>query len=317
MITESRRFVRPAAMALAAATVVSAALAPARAQQLEPRAYSPSPVGVNFAGVTAIHSSGDVVFDATSPFSDVTAKVYSFAPFYARTFSFFGRSSSFAVLMPYSSGYVEGNVGEEFRRADRNGLADVMMRWSVNIIGVPAMSPKAFAARKQGTIFGTSLTVTAPTGEYDPSHLINLGTNRWAVKPELGVAQPVGNWWLEFYAGLWLFSANPDYYQGQMRRQDPMGVVQGHVVRVFRRSLWVSLDATYYWGGGTSLDGVNRFDRQETTRIGTVVSVPVTKAQSIKFAYAKGATARLGSKLDTVGLTWQYTFLDKPRPPAD
>jgi hypothetical protein len=39
---------------------------------------------------------------------------------------------------------------------------------------------------------GTSLTVFAPTGQYVPDRMINLGTNRWAFKPESAVSQPIG-----------------------------------------------------------------------------------------------------------------------------
>ena len=38
----------------------------------------------------------------------------------------------------------------------------------------------------------TSLTVNAPTGQYDGTKLINVGTNRWAFKPEVGLSHPVG-----------------------------------------------------------------------------------------------------------------------------
>jgi hypothetical protein len=289
-----------------------AAAAPAWAQQLEPRAYSPAPVGANFFGVAYANSSGDVVFDPSLPFTDVSANVNAVVPFYARTFGMFGRAASVGVVLPYAWGTVEGNVGETFRQARRSGFGDAGLRLACNFVGNPALSPKEFAARKLGTIFGASLTVTAPTGEYDPSKLINIGTNRWAFKPELGVALPLGRWWLDSYAGAWFFTTNHDFFGGQTREQDPLVVVQGHVSYTFRPRLWLALNGTWYRGGSTTLNGVANADRQENSRVGLTLAVPVSKAHSLKFGYARGTTTRVGAKLDTISVAWQFLWFDRP-----
>jgi hypothetical protein len=290
----------------------AAAAAPASAQQLEPRAYSPSPVGANFFGVGYAHSSGDVVFDPSLPFSDVSAHVNAVAPFYAHTFGLFGRSASFGAVLPYAWGTVEGNVGETFRRATRSGLGDAGLRLACNLIGTPALSPREFAARKPSATLGASLTITAPTGEYDGSKLINLGSNRWAFKPELGYSQPLGRWWLDIYAGVWLFTTNHDFYGGQTRAQDPLAVAQGHVGYTFRPRLWLALNATWYRGGATTVDGIANADRQENSRVGLTLAVPVSRTHSLKFGYAKGTSVRVGSKLDTISVAWQFLWFDKP-----
>ena len=294
-----------------------AAAAPAWAQQLEPRAYSPAPVGANFFGVGYANSSGDVVFDPSLPFSDVKANINAVVPFYGRTFGMFGRMASFGIVQPYAWGTVEGNVGEEFRQARRSGFGDTTVRLACNIVGTPALSPRDFAAKKQGTILGTSLVVVAPTGEYDPSKLINIGTNRWAFKPELGFAQPLGRWWLDVYAGAWFFTTNHDFYGGQTRAQDPLLVVQGHVSYTFKPQLWLALNATWYGGGQTTLNGVANADRQENSRVGLTLAVPVSKAHALKFGYARGTTARVGSKLDTISVAWQFLWFDRVRAPHE
>ncbi len=292
------------AMGLLAATA-------ARAQQLEPRAYSPSPVGANFAGFVYSNSSGDVVFDPSLPFTDVSARVNGMAGFYVRTFGLFGRSASITALVPYAWGRVEGNVGETYRRADRSGLGDVAARFAVNLLGGPALTPKEFAARKPATTLGFSLIVSAPTGQYDGTKLINIGTNRWALKPELGLSCPVGKWFLELYGGAWFFTTNDDFFGGQVRKQDPLTVLQGHVVYQFRPRLWLALDTTWYGGGSTTVNGVANSDRQDTTRAGLTLAVPLPHAQSIKLAYAAGTSARVGSKLDTISAAWQILWFDR------
>jgi len=245
---------------------------PVRGQQLEPRAYSPAPVGANFFGVGYANSSGDVVFDPSLPFSDVNANINAVIPYYARTFGMFGRSASIGAFLPYAWGTVEGNVGETFRQAKRSGLGDAGLRFACNIIGNPALSPREFAAKKPGTIFGASLTITLPTGEYDASKLINIGTNRWAFKPELGFSQPVGRWWFDLYAGAWFFTTNHDFFGSQTREQDPLAVVQAHVSYTFRPRLWLALNGTGYRGGTTTLNGITNADRQDNSRVGLTLA---------------------------------------------
>ncbi len=289
-----------------------AAAAPAWAQQLEPRAYSPAPVGANFFGVGYANSRGDVVFDPSLPFSDVRANVNAIAPFYARTFGLFGRLASVRAVLPYAWGTVEGNVGETFNRVTRSGLGDAALRFGCNVVGNPALSPRDFAARKPGTTLGASLTISGPTGQYDSSKLINIGTNRWAFKPELGLSQPLGKWWLELYAGVWFFTTNRDFYGGQTRAQDPLTVVQGHVSYTFRPRLWLALDGTWYGGGSTTVNDVANADRQENSRVGLTLAVPVARDHGLSFAYAKGTTTRVGSKLDTLSVAWQFLWFDRP-----
>jgi len=291
-----------------------AAAAPAWAQQLEPRAYSPAPVGANFFGVGYANSSGDVVFDPSLPFSDVSANVNAVAPFCAHTFGLFGRSASIGAVLPYAWGSVEGNVRETFNRATRSGFGDAGLRLTCNLFGNPALSPREFAAKKPGTLLGASLMVTGPTGEHDGSKLINIGTNRWAFKPELGFSQPLGRWWLDLYAGVWFFTTNNDVFGGQTRAQDPLAVVQGHVSYTFRPQLWLALNGTWYRGGETTVDGVANADRQENSRVGLTLAVPVSKAHGLKFGYAKGTSTRVGSKLDTISVGWQFLWFDRPLP---
>lgn len=173
---------RRAWIGLAAGLAVSATAA--FAQELEPRAYSPNPTGANFVLLVYGHSSGNFVFDPSVPITDVSAKVNQSALFYGRTFGLFGRSASAAVQLPYVWGNVEGDVFEERRSVYRSGLGDLRLRLTSNLVGGPALAPREFAQRRPRTTLGASLVVIAPTGQYDPSKLINLGTNRWSVKPE-------------------------------------------------------------------------------------------------------------------------------------
>ena len=113
----------------------------ALAQQLEPRAYSPSPVGTSFLVVGFARSTGGVTVDPTVPIADIQAKLN--APFLGlgKTFGLFRRQSLIAAVLPYVWGEVSGSVGEQRRSVRRSGLADAGFRFAVNIVGSPALTP--------------------------------------------------------------------------------------------------------------------------------------------------------------------------------
>jgi hypothetical protein len=162
----------------------------------------------------------------------------------------------------------------------------------------------------RSTIVGVSLTALLPTGQYDSSHLINLGTHRWAFKPEAGISVPIRRWTLDGYVGVWLFTANDEFFPGNIRRtQDPITAIQGHVSYTIRPRLWLAFDSTWYSGGTTSLDGVPKSDLQRNSRAGAAISLPLGTRQSLKIAYSTGATTRIGGDFNTVSVAWQMTWI--------
>ncbi len=280
----------------------------AQAQQLEPRAYSPAPVGVNYFGLGALYSSGGVVTDPSLPIQNVQARVYTAAPYYGRTFGLFGRLASVNLSTPFAEAKVHGDVQDVSHSIERSGLLDQQLRFAVNLLGGPALTPREFRQHKPETTLGASITVNAPFGQYDPAKLINLGTNRWACKPELGLSQPVGNWFFELYAGVWLFEANDNFFGGQVKRQDPLASYQAHIIYQVRPGLWAAADFTYYVGGETTLNGQPQNDRQGNTRGGLTLSAPIKQDQSFKLTWARGVSTRIGSSFDTIGVAWQLIW---------
>lgn len=280
------------------------------AQELEPRAYSPNPTGVNFLVAGYARSAGGVLFDPSLPFSDVEAELNALVAGYGGTFGLFGRSANVAIAVPYVWGDVSGNIGEDRRAITRSGMGDIKLKLAVNLVGGELLSPAEFAQRIPKTTLGASIAVAAPTGQYDATKLVNIGTNRWAFKPELGVSHPMGSWFLDAYAGVWMFTNNDVFYGGQRREQESIVSFQVHVSYAFRPRLWLAANATYYRGGETTIDGVPRADLQENTRVGLTMSVPLGKAQSLKLAWSDGTTTRIGGDFTVYGLTWQYMWFD-------
>ena len=85
----------------------------AAAQELEPRAYSASPIGTNFLLVGIGRSSGDVVFDPTVPITDVHADINAATLGAGRTFNLGGHLLLATIALPYVWGEITGKVFEE------------------------------------------------------------------------------------------------------------------------------------------------------------------------------------------------------------
>jgi hypothetical protein len=280
------------------------------AQELEPRAYAPSPVGANFLVTAFSWSSGDVVFDPTIPITDVEADVRAFVVAVGHSFNLFGRLGLATAAMPYVLADLTGQVSEERAATSRAGLADARFKLSVNLRGNPAMSVREFVAAPRRTIVGVSLEATAPASQYYPTKLINLGTNRWAFKPEIGVSVPKGRWDLDGYVGAWLYTANADFYPGGgIRTQDPVTTIQGHASYTFRPRFWVAADGTWYHGGSSRANDGAATTSLNNSRLGLTVSFPVGRRYSAKVAYTSGVTGRIGTDFSTVAVGWQVLWL--------
>lgn len=280
----------------------------ASAQEMEPRAYSRSPVGSQFIVFAATYQTGDVLMDAALPLTDVKVKLGAGTIAYGRTFGIAGRQANASVASSYIKARATGTLFEETQKVRRSGGADVRLRFQTILVGGPALSPKEFATYKPKTLLGASLTIVMPTGQYDPRRIVNIGSNRWAFKPELGLSTPFGPWTVELVGGVWLYTANNEFFGGVKREQKPLVSLQSHVIYTLRRRMWAAFDAGYYTGGRTVLNGVVNADRRANSRIGGTFVLPLNQRQSLKVAFAKGLTTRFGGDLTTVVLAWQYAW---------
>lgn len=274
---------------------------------MEPRAYSTTPVGASFLVFAYANSACDLLFDASSPITDASAEVNTAVVGYNRVLDVAGRQSGVTVALPYAWGETRGNIGEGRAEAQRSGLGDMRLKLSTLLVGGPALSLQEFATRKPRPIVGASVVAVAPTGQYVAKRIVNIGANRWALKPEVGVSFPKGRWQFDAYAGVWVFGAN-DNFQGREKTQEPLASLQGHVSYTVRPRLWAALDTTYYTGGATSLAGVGEANRQNNLRVGLTVSLPVARRQSIQVNYSRGAVTRIGGDFSILGVALQTAW---------
>jgi hypothetical protein len=291
------------------------------AQDLSPRAYVITPIHSNAVIVTWSFYSGTILFNGTAPVTGATGTYHVSIFSYYHAFNFFGRSANVTGSLPYAVGNFQGTAMGAEKYLYRSGLADSAFRFSVNLKGGPAMPVQKFAKWQQKMLLGVSLKVVAPTGQYDPTKLINWGANRWGFKPEFGYSQRWGHWVIDGYTGVWFFTKNPEFFSHnaffpgtQSQTQNPIGSFESHLSYDVKPHLWFSLDGNYWFGGKTSLNGLeNPLTQEKSSRIGGTASIPVSKHQSVKFSYNTGAYIRFGGNYQSVSVAWQYSWLGRPR----
>lgn len=290
------------------------------AQSLVPRAYLISPLHSNAITLTYSFNDGAILFDPAVPIKNSSGRLSVGSISLYHSLNFFGRSSNFAVSLPYTAGNFQGEVAGVETGTYRSGLLDSGFRFSVNLKGGPAMELKDFMSWSQKTIVGASILVSMPTGQYDPTKLINPGTNRWAFKPEIGLSQRFGHWIFDGYAGVWFFTTNPKFFSENefssgvnTRSQAPMMATEFHVSYDLKPGWWVSFDGNYWYGGRASLNGVlDTKSLQANSRMGGTGAIRISRHQSLKFSYSKGAIVRIGGNFQTVSFAWQYGWIGRP-----
>ena len=200
------------------------------AQELEARTYSNAPVGLNFIGGAYVFSTGNVLVDPSLPVEGLESDLHLFALRYTRTIGFLGKNAKLKLVLPIAKASFTGFLAGESRSRAIEGFGDARAIFELNFLGAPALEPREFGGYRQATIVGTSLAVILPTGQYDADKLLNLGTNRWGFRPEIGVSRAVGRWTLEATGTVWLYTDNDDFFGGQLLDQDPLYALQGHVI---------------------------------------------------------------------------------------
>jgi hypothetical protein len=292
--------------------LIAAAMAcgTATAQELSPRAYWPMPNGSNVIVVGYQHTGGDIVTDPSLPITGVDSSIDFLQVAYQRGFGLFGRSANFQISLPYSRGETEGIVDGMFLRRETSGFTDSRVRLSINLRGAPSMDGAGFRALMQDPklIIGASLLVQLPTGEYESDKVINLGTNRWAAKPGVGMIWPIRpTLLLEVDLGVWLFGDNDDFL-GQIREQDPLLSTEVHLVKQTRRGIWVSLDANFYVGGQTHIGETSQANFQRNSRAGATVFLPIKGRHAIRSSFSMGTVTESGGDYDIFTLSYTYAW---------
>jgi hypothetical protein len=290
--------------------LIGFAASTAVAQELSPRAYWPAPKGTKVAVAGYAYSFGDVLTDPSLPITGVDSRIHSVVLAYLQTISLWGRTANFVVELPYVWGTTEGSLAENETRRDVSGIGDAGITLSVNLRGAPSMTPADFQMLRERPhpILGASVKLLVPTGHYESDKLINVGANRWAIKPEFGCIVPIhSRLLLELELGAWFFQDN-DEFLGMTREQDPVVATEVHLVGRFRRGFWGSLDFNYFTGGRSTVGGELRADLQRNSRIGATIVVPFRGRHGVKVGYSAGVVTESGGDFEEILLSYQLIF---------
>ncbi len=294
--------------ALLCLLVLCFSAASSSAQDLTPRAYWPAPQGTKIFVLGYGRQDGDVVIDPSLPIAGVDSNINSLVIAYQQTVNLFGRTSNFQFEVPFADGTTNGMLVNGPGRRDVSGIGDVAALLSINLFGAPTMNRESFQEFRQNPqpVLGASVKIVAPTGQYDADKLINIGTNRWAVRARLGYTRPLNSkWLLELAVGTWFFEDN-DEFLGQTRKQDPITAIDFSLIRRFRPGFWGSLDLNYYLGGRSTLNGNKGVDFQRNSRFGFTLAYPFKGGHAIKTSFSTGIATKSGGDYQAIGISYVY-----------
>jgi len=287
--------------------------APLAAEDVEPRRWTPLPVGTSVLGAGYVYTSGDIAFDPVLKVEGATLDARTWALSFLHAFDALGNLARVDLLLPQQHARWKGLLNGEPREVNRRGLADPLIRLSVNFLGPPALDVKGLrayqAAHPVYTVVGAALAVTLPLGEYKRDKLLNLGQNRFVIRPQMGVVHRRGPWSYELTGSVFFFTDNTEFYPDQTRAQDPLFSLQGHIVYTADTGWWVSVGAAHNWGGESSVDGVSKDDSKRDLLFGLSAGLPVGQRSSVKIGYVGSRTdEKVGADADNVAVAFSIRF---------
>ena len=279
------------------------------AQFTDPRTYTVAPVGLNQLELVYDHASADASLDTSLEVVGAHFEQNEAAVSYTHNFGVLGQLTWVKVNVPFAA--VSGSVAGTNISASNTGAGDSSLQLTALLKGGKALSATEFATYTPGTTLALSVTISAPTGEYDAQKLLNLGSNRWSFKPEFAVSYPFGpehRWWVEGYVNAYFFTDNTTYHGVEILRQEPLPGLEGHISYDFTRSLWASLDLRYSFRGRTVIDGVNQNDAQELLTAGTEASWSPSSNHSLVILFTKALVYRNAPAETRVALKYVYRW---------
>jgi len=280
---------------------------------LEPGTWNHMPIGVNFSGLSYAYTEADIYFDPTLLLKDVTTETHTLVGKYIRTFELFGKSARVDLTQGYLDGKWTGLLDGVPASVTRNGFSDSFLRFAVNLYGAPPLSRKDFVSYRSEmnveTIIGMGLAVRLPTGEYMADKLLNLGQNRFAFRPQLGVIHNRGKWTLEVTGEVAFYTDNDEFYSESTLEQKPLYILQSHLTHMFRPGLSVCASIGYDYGGENRLNGIDKNDRRQDIAWAFSFNFPINRHSGIKIVYIASKTQEsVGSDSDTVAVGLAFSW---------
>ncbi|MCP4406478.1 MAG: transporter [Gammaproteobacteria bacterium] len=287
-------------------------MSPCFALDPQPRLWSHLPMGTNFVGVGYAYTEADIFVDPVILLEDVKMESQTWVGKYIRSFELFDKSARIDVTQAYREAQWTGLLDGVPASTSRSGWADTLLRLALNLYGAPPLSGKAYAAYRAKaaieTIVGMGLVVRLPTGEYMGDTSINIGQNRFAFRPQLGVIHKRGKWSAEVTGEAAFYMDNDEFFNGNTLEQEPLYFVHGHLNYSFRPGLWAGVSLGYDYGGETTVNGIAKDDQQQNIAWALSLAYPLSPQAGIKLVYV-GARTQESVGLDSDALVASLSFL--------
>jgi hypothetical protein len=286
---------------------------PLSAQEVEIRRWNQLPIDSNFVTANFARTDGDIAVDPVLLLDDVSVEMDTWLLGYIRTFELLDRTARVEIRQPWQAGIWNGVVDGTPTSISREGLADTFVRFAVNLVGAPPLAGKAYAdyraATDVETIVGVALGVQLPTGQYLEDKLINLGSNRFTFRPQVGVHQQYYNWSFEGTGTAYIYTDNTSFFNGNLLEQDPYYTMDGSVEYKFQSGIWASAGAGIGVGGQSAVNGVKKDNFREDIAWTASAGFPVTRSVGFKAAYFETdhwAKVGIASQTVSVGLVGSW-----------
>ena len=285
------------------------------AQDLEPRLLSSMPINGTILVASYSHSGGNILIDASLPVEDLDANLNNMVVAYVRSFKFFNKLAKFDAVIPYSLGKYEAIVDDEKTKANRNGFADPMLRFSILLLGTKPLKPQDYFTQESRNFkLGINFRVKIPIGSYNPDYLLNVGTNRWSFQTGVGGSYTLKKKFIvEAHLNSWLFTENSNFFDESTTQQKPLFGVQVHFAYVFKPGFWVAISTGKTFGGDLEINDILQDIPQNNSRFGAATAYKLGKHSGIKLAFTSGFSTRAGADFNTLILGYNYVWFDKPK----
>lgn len=197
-------------------------------------------------------------------------------------------------LLPFGYQYANGLNGS-------SGLGDLILCATLWFVNNPA----------EKHYFGITPYVYVPTGDYDSSRPLNLGSNRWAGQLEFSNIKGWGNWTLDFGASVMAYTDNNRYgATNQTLKQDPTYNAQIAVTYDVNKNFWVGLGYYFSTGGETEVEGsgLGKSCASQGQAIQFDTAWWLTPQYQLLVTYKLGLDERNGLKTNEYGFRIMYAY---------
>ena len=275
----------------------------------DPRAYENSPIGTNQLelGYAYVHANASLDTSLVVPGAkfDVNQGIVD----YTRYFGFLHRLMWVEAGVPIAG--LSGSISGTKIQGSTTGAGDSSYSVAVLLKGGPALTAEQFEHYQPATTLGLSLTMTAPTGSYQSNKILNLGSDRWSLKPELAWSHPFGHeqkWEFDAYGNVSFYTDNTAYHGREILRQDPLPAVEGHLSYSFTDKIWTSLDTRYSFRGTTAVNGVPQDNAQQNLILGAEMNISLNPQNTLIFEFAKALVHNNGPAVVGFSVRYDYTW---------